>query len=45
MKVFDNIAFPLQIKGVPKSEIKKKIEEIASILGISEVLDRYPGQL
>ncbi|ABP49920.1 MULTISPECIES: glucose ABC transporter ATP-binding protein GlcV [Pyrobaculum] len=45
MKVFDNIAFPLKIKKVPKEEIKKRVKEVAEALGISELLDRYPRQL
>ncbi|ADN50490.1 glucose ABC transporter ATP-binding protein GlcV [Vulcanisaeta distributa] len=45
MKVFDNIAFPLRIKKLPKSEIEKKVREIAEVLGIAETLDRYPRQL
>ena len=45
MKVFDNIAFPLKIKGLPKAEIEKKVREIAEVLGIAETLDRYPRQL
>lgn len=32
MKVFDNIAFPLRIKKLPKSEIEKKVREIAEVL-------------
>ncbi len=45
MKVFDNIAFPLRIKKLPKDEIEKKVKEIAEVLGIAETLDRYPRQL
>ncbi len=45
MKVFDNIAFPLQIKNVPRQEIVKKVKEVAEVLGIDHLLDRYPRQL
>ena len=45
MKVFDNIAFPLQIKGEPKDDIKRRVKEIAEVLGIEGLLDRYPRQL
>jgi len=45
MKVFDNIAFPLKIKKVPESEIRKKVREVAEILDIEGVLDRYPRQI
>ncbi|GAB6943777.1 glucose ABC transporter ATP-binding protein GlcV [Vulcanisaeta sp. JCM 14467] len=45
MRVFDNIAFPLRIKKLPKAEIEKRVREIAEVLGIAETLDRYPRQL
>ncbi|WP_243679663.1 ABC transporter ATP-binding protein [Vulcanisaeta souniana] len=47
MKVFDNIAFPLKLKGgIPKGEVEKKVRGgIAEVLGITETLDRYPRQL
>lgn len=45
MKVFDNIAFPLKIKGIPKEEIRKKVRWAAELLQIEELLDRYPHQL
>ncbi|MFP3485892.1 MAG: glucose ABC transporter ATP-binding protein GlcV [Vulcanisaeta sp.] len=45
MKVFDNIAFPLKIKRLPKHEIERRVKEIAEILGIADTLDRYPRQL
>ena len=45
MKVYDNIAFPLQIKGVDRGKIREKITEIAEVLGIEKLLDRYPRQL
>ena len=45
MKVFDNIAFPLKIKNIPKEEIRKKVKWAAELLQIEELLDRYPHQL
>ncbi|MCE4620976.1 MAG: ABC transporter ATP-binding protein [Desulfurococcales archaeon] len=45
MSVFDNIAFPLKLMGKPRSEIESKVRSIASLLGIEELLDRYPAQL
>jgi len=45
MSVFDNIAFPLKIRKVPKQEIRKKVREVAELLQISELLDRKPRQL
>ncbi len=45
LKVYDNIAFPLRIKKVPKEEIDKKVDWAASILGIEELLNRFPHEL
>ncbi len=45
MKVYDNIAFPLKIKKVPKEEIDRKVKWAAELLQISDLLDRYPHQL
>jgi putative ABC transport system ATP-binding protein len=41
----ENIALALSIKKTKKSEIDKKIEDVAGKLGISEVLDKYPYQM
>lgn len=45
MSVYDNLAFSLQIRKVPKKEIKKKVTDTAQILGIETLLDRRPAQL
>jgi multiple sugar transport system ATP-binding protein len=45
MKVFDNMAFGLKMRKVPKEERKKLVQEAAEILGIQELLDRKPKQL
>ncbi len=45
MTVRENLAFPLKLKKVPAAEIKKKVEEAAEILGITEYLDRKPKAL
>ena len=45
MSVFDNMAFGLKLRKVPKDEIKIKVKEAADILGISQLLDRKPKQL
>ncbi len=45
MKVYDNIAFPLRLRNMPKDEIDRKVKEVARLLGIEELLDRYPKQL
>ncbi|MCH1770338.1 MULTISPECIES: ABC transporter ATP-binding protein [Metallosphaera] len=40
MTVRDNIAFPLKMKGMKKEEIQEKVEKVAGLLGISEILDK-----
>lgn len=45
MNVRGNLAFGLETRGVPKEEIEKTIQRVASILQISELLHRKPSQL
>jgi multiple sugar transport system ATP-binding protein len=45
MSVYDNMAFGLKLRKVPKAEIDKKVKEAAELLGIGQFLDRKPKQL
>ncbi len=45
MTVAQNIAFGLRMRHTPKEEIKKAVKEVAELLQIDELLDRYPSQL
>jgi len=45
MTVFDNMAFGLKLRKMPKAEIKKRVEEAARILDIEHLLDRKPKAL
>ena len=45
MTVFDNMAFGLKLRKVPKAEIKQKVEEAARILDLEKLLDRKPKAL
>ncbi len=45
MKVFDNIAFSLQIKKASKDQIRERVEDAARVLNLTEFLDRYPREL
>ena len=45
MTVFDNIAFPLKLHKIPKKEIKIKVEKVAEMLDLKELLKRKPGTL
>ena len=42
LTVRQNVAFPLRAKGVSSHEIGKKIEWIARVFAIGDILDRYP---
>ena len=43
--VYDNLVFGLRMRKVPKAEQRKRVEEIARVLGLSEMLHRRPAQL
>ncbi len=45
LNVFDNMAFGLKLRKVPKDEIRRRVEEAAEVLGITSILDRKPRQL
>lgn len=45
MSVYKNIAFPLKMAGQDKDTIKQKVEAAASILNLTDYLNRRPGQL
>ena len=45
MSVFDNMAFPLRIRKVPKEETKERVTDTAALLEIRDLLDRKPKQL
>lgn len=45
MNVFDNMSFGLKLSKTPKPEIKQRVEEVAVILGIEELLMRRPHEL
>ncbi|MDN6064777.1 MAG: sn-glycerol-3-phosphate ABC transporter ATP-binding protein UgpC [Lactococcus lactis] len=45
MTVFDNMAFGLKLRKFKKDEIKRRVEEAGTILGLSDLLDRKPADL
>ena len=45
MTVYDNMAFGLKLRKVPKDEIDKKVKDAAKILDIEHLLDRKPKAL
>ena len=45
MTVFDNMAYGLKIRGVPKEEIEKRVAGAAKMLELEHLLERRPRQL
>ncbi|UCF93487.1 MAG: ATP-binding cassette domain-containing protein, partial [Desulfobacterales bacterium] len=45
LRVYQNMAFGLKLRKMPAPEIDQRVRESAQMLGISELLDRKPGQL
>lgn len=45
LTVLENIAFPLEVKKVPKKERLEKASEIAKLVHVDGLLKRYPGEL
>ncbi len=45
MTVFENIAFPLKMRGMSASEQKKRVEHVLSIVDLGPLGNRYPRQL
>lgn len=43
--VYENVAFPLRLAGMPASEIKSRVIEALALTGIEEKSQRYPAQL
>jgi len=45
MNVFDNIAFPLKMRKTEKNQINERVQKIAALLGISNLLNRRPREI
>jgi multiple sugar transport system ATP-binding protein len=45
LKVYDNIAFGLRLRKVPKDEIDKRVRHAAEVLGLEDFLERKPRAL
>ena len=45
MSVRQNLGYGLRVRRTPKAEIRKRVEEIAELLGLAELLERRPAQL
>src|ERR1043166_5600118 len=45
MNVRQNIGYGLKVRRTPKDEAKRRVEEVAKLLGLEKLLDRRPAQL
>jgi len=45
MTVYDNMAFALRLRKLPRDEIDRMVNNAAAMLGIQDLLERKPGQL
>jgi multiple sugar transport system ATP-binding protein len=45
MTAYENIAFGLKVRRFPNSEIARRVEATAKILGLNDCLDRRPGEI
>ncbi len=45
MSTRDNLAFPLRNRKVPEAEVRRRVEDVAAMLGLEEALDRSAGML
>jgi sn-glycerol 3-phosphate transport system ATP-binding protein/multiple sugar transport system ATP-binding protein len=45
LTVRDNIAFGLRLRNTPEAEIRRRVDEVAGILSIEKLLDRYPRDM
>jgi len=45
MKVYDNLAFGLNLSGMPKAEVDARVRDAARLLEMDHLLERYPKQL
>ena len=43
--VFENVAFTLELSNTPKDEIKKRVTELLSLVGLDDKLNEYPANL
>ncbi|WP_025915631.1 methionine ABC transporter ATP-binding protein [Herminiimonas sp. CN] len=43
--VYDNVALPLELAGLPKTEIHAKVMPLLELVGLTELKDRYPAHI
>ncbi|RMD78569.1 MAG: ABC transporter ATP-binding protein, partial [Gammaproteobacteria bacterium] len=45
LSVAGNLAFPLRMRGVPRAQRRRRVAEVAALLGLEGLLERRPGEL
>ena len=45
LTVFENLAYPLRVRKLPKAEIDRRVRDVADVVQIGELLDRKPREL
>ncbi|MBC1241551.1 ABC transporter ATP-binding protein [Nostoc sp. 2RC] len=45
MTVYENLASGLKLKKVPSAEIKQRVTQVSEVLGLTELMNRKPGQM
>ncbi len=45
MSVFENLAFPMKLKKLAQGEVTERVQRVANLMGIGQLLDRRPAQL
>jgi len=43
--IFQNVAFPLEVRGRPAAEIRTRVRKVLDIVGLSALENRYPAQI
>ncbi len=45
MKVFDNVAYPLKVRRMPRDEVRRRTEAALKTVQMADLADRFPAQL
>ncbi|WP_242270524.1 ABC transporter ATP-binding protein [Bacillus cereus group sp. BfR-BA-01425] len=45
LSIYENIALPLSLQGIASKKIEPKVEKVAGMLGITEILRKYPSEV
>src|SRR5438445_3102860 len=45
MTVRQNLGYGLKVRGTPRAEVKRRVDEVGALLGLSDLLERRPAQL